>query len=87
VVVRPVQSAADLSRFIAFPYRLYRGDPYWVPPLRFDVRKMLSREKNPFFQHADAEYFLAVGRSGGRADSELHDRPSARPPVRPSSTM
>ncbi len=60
VVVRPVRSAADLNRFIAFPYRLYRGDPYWVPPLRMDVRTLLSREKNPFFEHAEAEYFLAV---------------------------
>ena len=59
VVVRPVRSAADLKRFIALPYVLHRGDPLWVPPLRRDVRKALSREKNPFFQHAEAEYYLA----------------------------
>ncbi len=60
VVARPVITAADLNKFIAFPYRLYRGDPHWVPPLRMDVRTLLSRKKNPFFQHADAEYFLAT---------------------------
>ncbi len=63
-VVRPVRTAADLSRFIALPYRLHRGDPLWVPPLRMDVRKMLDRRKNPFFQHSEAEYFLAE-RPGG----------------------
>jgi GNAT superfamily N-acetyltransferase len=68
VEVRPVRSAADLRRFIAFPYDLYRGDPLWVPPLRMDVRKMLDRRKNPFFQHAEAEYFLAVSRTGGPTD-------------------
>jgi hypothetical protein len=60
VSVRPVRTAGDLRRFIAFPYALHRGDPFWVPPLRMDVRKLLDRKKNPFFHHADAEYFLAV---------------------------
>ena len=59
VVVRPITSARDLERFIAFPYDLFRGDPVWVPQLRMDVRTMLSRTKNPFFEHSEAEYFLA----------------------------
>ncbi len=70
VVVRPVRTTADLRRFIAFPYRLHRRDPYWVPPLRMDVRKMLSRKKNPFFQHAQAEYFLA-SRSARRSNQVI----------------
>ncbi len=64
VVVRPVQTGADLRRFIGFPYKLHRGDPLWVPQLRMDVRKMLSRDKNPFFAHGEADYFLA--RRGGK---------------------
>jgi hypothetical protein len=58
-VVRPVRSAADLERFIALPYTLHRSDPKWVPQLRMDVRTLLSKTKNPFFEHAEAEYFLA----------------------------
>ncbi len=83
VVVRPVRRAADLKQFIAFPYQLHRGDPHWVPPLRMDIAKLLSRKKNPFFQHAEAEYFLATygdGRLAGRvaaihnhAHNEHHD--------------
>jgi GNAT superfamily N-acetyltransferase len=57
--VRPVRSSRDLKSFIAFPYRLHARDPLWVPPLRRDVALLLSRRKNPFFEHAEAEYFLA----------------------------
>ncbi len=82
VVVRSVRTAADLNKFISFPYRLHRRDPHWVPALRMDVRKLLSREKNPFFEHAEAEYFLAqresevVGRIAAihnRAHNEFHE--------------
>jgi GNAT superfamily N-acetyltransferase len=80
--VRPVHTAADLKRFIAFPYDLHRGHPLWVPPLRMDVAKLLDRDKNPFFQHAAAEYYLAedAGKIVGRvaaihnqAHNEFHE--------------
>lgn len=59
VTVRPVRTAGDLKSFIGLPYRLHSADPSWVPPLRWQTREQLSRRRNPFFQHADAEYFLA----------------------------
>ena len=66
--VRPVQSSPDLKAFIDLPYRLHRDDPVWVPPFRQDVRTLLSKKKNPFFDHGDAAYFLAEreGRVTGR---------------------
>ena len=57
--VRPVDSSRDLQAFIAFPYELHARDPLWVPPLRRDVALLLNRRKNPFFEHAEAEYFIA----------------------------
>ncbi|MGH7539079.1 MAG: GNAT family N-acetyltransferase, partial [Gemmatimonadales bacterium] len=39
------------------PYTLHQRDPLWVPPLRMDVRTVLSPTRNPFFQHARAQYF------------------------------
>ena len=66
--VRPVHTTADLRRFIALPYALHRGDPQWVPPLRMDVKKMLNREKNPFFHRAEAEYLIAEGQRGRGAE-------------------
>ena len=59
-----MSSGRDLERFIAFPYDHYRRDPLWVPQLRMDVRTLLSPKKNPFWRHAEAQYF--VGRSNGR---------------------
>ena len=50
------------------PYTLYRGDPYWVPPLRIAVKELLNRERHPFYSNAEAEFFLArrEGRVVGR---------------------
>jgi GNAT superfamily N-acetyltransferase len=74
-VVRPVTTPAGLNRFIGFPYDLHRGDPQWVAPLRMDIRTLLSRTKNPFFQHGAAEYFLAErdGRVVGRIAAIRND--------------
>jgi hypothetical protein len=46
-------------RFIKLPWDLYKNDKYWVAPLIFDVRNNLNPKKNPFFQHAEIEMFLA----------------------------
>jgi GNAT superfamily N-acetyltransferase len=59
VSVRPVTDGRTLKQFIDLPYRLHRRDPVWVPPLRRDVKLLLDRTRNPFFHHAEAEYFLA----------------------------
>jgi GNAT superfamily N-acetyltransferase len=59
VRVQAARTERDLQRFIDFPYRLHARDPLWVPPLRRDVATLLSRSKNPFFEHAEAEYFIA----------------------------
>lgn len=49
-----------VKRFIQLPFRLYRGSPYWVPPLESDVKLQLNRRKHPYYQHSDADFFLAV---------------------------
>jgi GNAT superfamily N-acetyltransferase len=71
----PVTDGRGLERFIGFPYDHYRGDPIWVPQLRMDVRTLLTPGKNPFFQHAEAQYFLAVrdGRAVGRIAAIKND--------------
>ena len=59
VQIRAVQSKKELSAFIRLPWKIYAGDPNWVPPLLMDMKKLLDRKKNPFFQHSEAEFFLA----------------------------
>ena len=64
IIVAPVSGKADLAAFIELPFRLYADDPHWVPPLKGEVRELLTPGKNPFFEHADVQLFLA--RRGGR---------------------
>jgi GNAT superfamily N-acetyltransferase len=80
--IRPVHSKRDLMQFIKLPFRLYADEPNWVPPLISERKMHLNRTKNPFFEHADAEYFLAerdgkvVGRITAQVDFrywEFHD--------------
>ena len=76
VVVRPVATRRDLATFIRLPERLYSNQPNWVAPLRFERRQFLDRGRNPYFQHARAEYFLAErdGRPVGRITAQVDQR-------------
>jgi GNAT superfamily N-acetyltransferase len=75
VNVRPVSGPRDLKTFIKLPFRLHRGTP-WVPPLVMERREFLNRDKNPFFGHAEAEYFLAErdGEVVGRITAQVDER-------------
>jgi len=68
IEVVPADNKKLLKEFVELPFRLYRGDPYWVPPLRMAVNELLDRRKHPFYTNADAEFFLALrdGRTVGR---------------------
>ncbi|RKH44191.1 GNAT family N-acetyltransferase [Corallococcus llansteffanensis] len=59
VQVTPVRGAADRMAFIRLPYALYRDDPNWVPPLEMERKDFLDPKKNPFFDYAEVELFLA----------------------------
>jgi hypothetical protein len=64
LVITSVSGKADMQAFIDLPWRLYANDPNWVPPLKAEVKELLTPGKNPFFGHAEAQYFLA--RRGGK---------------------
>lgn len=59
IVIQKVETDKDLMKFIKFPWDVYKNDKNWVPPLIVDRKKVFSKVKNPFFQHAEADYFLA----------------------------
>jgi len=63
-VVRPVETSADLSKFIALPYELYKDQRHWIPPLRVDQATVLNPKKNAFFEHGKIQPFLATDESG-----------------------
>ena len=56
--IEQVSDKNGLDLFILFPWKVYQGNPNWVPPLISEMRFMLG-DKNPFFHHAEADYFLA----------------------------
>lgn len=49
----------DVTRFVEFPFRLYRDCPLWVPPLAGEARGQLDRSKHPYFTHSEGDFFLA----------------------------
>lgn len=57
--VRTVESRTDLRRFIRYPFERYKGDPHWVPPLLLSEKQKFDPKKNPFYEHARVEFFLA----------------------------
>jgi len=59
ITVRPARAASDRRRFIRFPWTVYRGIDAWVPPLISDFKKKLDTVRNPFYEHAEIELFLA----------------------------
>lgn len=73
VTVTPVTTRGERKAFIDLPYRLNAGDPHWVPPLRADVVELLNPKNNPFFQHAEAQLFLArrAGQVVGRISAHF----------------
>ena len=58
----------QVRRFVELPYRLYKDCPQWVPPLHVDAYMYLNRQKHPFHEHSDVDFFIAVrdGREVGR---------------------
>ncbi len=59
VEVTRVLDGRDKDRFVRFPWGIYRDDLHWVPPLLMERHDFLDPSKNPFYQHADVELFLA----------------------------
>jgi GNAT superfamily N-acetyltransferase len=76
LTVRTASGRKDMNAFIDVPFRLRRDDPQWVPPLRFERRAFLDRKKNPWFEHSEAEFFLAErdGEAIGRISAHIDRR-------------
>jgi len=57
--IRQVRSRRDLRVFLTFPWKIYKADPIWVPPIVTDRRKAINPKRGPFFQHGEADFFIA----------------------------
>lgn len=59
ILIKEVKSKSDLKKFVCFPFQIFKGNKFWVPPLIFDELKTLSKEKNPAFDFCESKYWLA----------------------------
>ncbi|REL33184.1 hypothetical protein DYD21_13080 [Rhodohalobacter sp. SW132] len=57
--VTVVETKSEKSSFLEFPYSHYKEDQYWVPPLKIEQKKLIDTDKNPFYNNAEIELFLA----------------------------
>ena len=71
--IRPVLTKADRKLFVDLPFRLYKDNPAWAPPLKEEMLGLITPGKNPFFEHAVAQLFLAErgGRVVGRISASI----------------
>ena len=79
ITVRKVETKKDWKDFIDLPFKLYKNDKNWVPPLKKDMLFKLDTERHPFWEHAIREVFLAekdgqiVGRIGAVIDFNYNE--------------
>ena len=73
VTIRPVSGKAGKKAFLDVPFDIYRDDPNWVAPLYIERFEHLDPRKNPYFQHAEAQLFVAErdGMPVGRISAQL----------------
>lgn len=80
VKIEEVTNQKQLEKFINFPFSIYKGNPYWVPPLLMDERNTLDWKKNPAFEVSQARYWLAykdgkmVGRIAGIHNPKANEK-------------
>jgi hypothetical protein len=72
ISIMPVRTPAELKRFIRLPAQLYASDRNFVPPLEMERHDALTA-RNPYFEHAQVQFFLAVrnGRDVGRISAQI----------------
>ena len=81
ITIHPVKDKNDTREFVELAFRLNRGDPAWVPPLKGEVYSLLTPGKNPWFEHGRAQLFLArrKGRTVGRISAHIDELALAQP--------
>lgn len=59
ITVKTVEAKKDLKAFVKFPFKIFKGNKYWVPQLTMDELEIFNRKKNPAYDSADSRLFLA----------------------------
>lgn len=59
ISITEAKSKKELTEYIKFSFKLYKDNPYWIPPLISDELNSFDRDINPIFQSAEAHFYLA----------------------------
>ena len=59
ISIKTAKTLKEYKDFVNFPFSLYKGSKYWVPPISNEELNTMDKSKNPVFKNAEAEYFLA----------------------------
>ena len=59
IIQTNVKSKEEVNQFVQIPFDLYAGHPQWVPPFISDIKTMLNPEKHPYYDHSEADFFMA----------------------------
>jgi len=75
VTIRPVSTKKDRKAFVDLAWEVYKDDPAWVPPLKDEVHGLITPGKNPWFEHAKAQLWLAErgGKVVGRISAQVDE--------------
>src|SRR3954454_8281721 len=75
VTIRPVSTKNDRKAFVDLAWEVYKDDPAWVPPLKDEVHGLITPGKNPWFEHAKAQLWLAErgGKVVGRISAQVDE--------------
>lgn len=49
----------QVKQYVNFPFQLYKRSKHWVPPLRREMRKVMDKAQHPYYEHSQADFFLA----------------------------
>jgi len=52
-------SKVELDRYIRIPFKIFHNCSQWVPPIIIDRKAQLNKNKHPFYEHSDADFFIA----------------------------
>ena len=59
IEMRKVVTKKEKRVFLTFPWRIYKNDPLWVPPLLSERSKVVDPSQGNFFKDGMAELFIA----------------------------
>jgi GNAT superfamily N-acetyltransferase len=76
IEIERVETTKQLKQFIRVPWDVYKDEPNWVPWLFYERMQFFDKKKNPFFEHAEADYFIArrEGKAVGSIAGVLNHR-------------